>query len=216
MRRDRTRRRVGTTLLVSIALLVAACSSGPEDALRAEMEEAGLSATSIECFVDAFDVGSMAEIDALTEAESEAAGECLGQVFEELFTDAFAEGFEELADGDWEVSEGDVGDFPSRDDMEELAEQCRNGDNAACDDLWLVSPIDSAEEALRGELRRTIHRASHGILRVLARRLTTDRTGEPEVGRLSALCESPDQPVTCLAGWSSWHTESVGSSAASH
>ena len=149
MRHNRTRRTVGTTLLVSIALLAAACSTpGPEDALRAEMAEAGVSDASIECFVDAFDVASMAEIDALTEADSEAAGECLGQVFEELFTDAFAEGFEELADGDWEVSEGDVSGFPSRDDMEELAEQCRNGDNAACDDLWLVSPIDSAEEAL--------------------------------------------------------------------
>lgn len=148
MQHDRTRRRAGTTLFVSIALLVAACSSGPEDALRAEMEESGLSATSIECFVDAFDVGSMAELDALTEVESEAAAECLGQVFEELFTDAFAEGFEELATGDWEATEGDASGFPSRDDMDELAERCRNDDNAACDDLWLVSPIDSAEEAL--------------------------------------------------------------------
>ena len=149
MRHDRARRTTGVALLASIALLAAACSTpGPEDALRAEMAEAGVSDASIECFVDAFDVASMAEIDALTEADSEAAGECLGQVFEELFAGAFDEVFEELATGEWETSEDDVSGFPSRDDMEELAEQCRNGDNAACDDLWLVSPIDSIEEAL--------------------------------------------------------------------
>ena len=29
-----------------------------------------------------------------------------------------------------------------------MADSCRGGDNAACDDLWLQSPIGSAEEAV--------------------------------------------------------------------
>lgn len=136
-------------LLVFIAIFSAGCSTpGPEGALRAEMEDAGLSEASIECFVDAFNVSSMSEIDALTDAEGEAASECLGQVFDELFTGAFEGAFDELGAGDWEAADGDFGDFPNRADMDELAEHCRDGDNAACDDLWLVSPIDSPQEQL--------------------------------------------------------------------
>ena len=144
MGRRQRRHRALVAVLGLIAIAGAACSAGPEVELRIEMQQAGFSDSSIECFVDAFDVASLAELDELDIADGESAGDCVGQVFEELLTQAF----EDLDSGDWVVNEEDGDGFPSRDDMDQLVEQCRSGDNAACDDLWLVSPFDSPEEAL--------------------------------------------------------------------
>ena len=57
---------------------------------------------------------------------------------------SFAEGFGE---GDEGLS-FDFGDSTDPAELDALADQCRNGDDAACDDLWLTSPIDSPEEQL--------------------------------------------------------------------
>ncbi len=132
--------------MAAVLVAVPACSaSGPEVQLRAEMADAGFSDATIDCFVDTFDLSNPSELAGLDE---EAAGECVGQVLDELFTEAFEDAFEDLGSGEWDVSDGDAAGFPSRDDMDQLVEQCRAGDNEACDDLWLVSPIDSPEETL--------------------------------------------------------------------
>ena len=145
MRARRRWTRIAATLVMAVA--IAACAGGgPEAELRADLEATGLSNESIDCLVEAFGIASLTELENLTPSTDVASSECVGQVLAELFAGAFDEAFDDLASGDWEVT-GD-GDAPSRDDMEALAEQCRNGDNEACDDLWLVSPIDSPEEQL--------------------------------------------------------------------
>lgn len=135
-------------VLVALAATAAACSSnGAQDAVRADMEEAGLSEESIECMLDAFDGANIdfAGLDGATVPPDAVTSECVGRAFEDMFAGALDEAFADLSSGDWETPPGD---FPSHDDMDELAEACRNGDNAACDNLWLVSPFDSPEEAL--------------------------------------------------------------------
>lgn len=126
------------------ALVVAltACSTGgPEAELRAEMEAAGLSGESIDCLVDAFDISSLAQLEEGSLPTDAAAGECVRLVFAEMFAGAF----EELGDAGWDTADGSLlGD----ENMDVLADACRNGDNEACDDLWLVSPIGSPEEEL--------------------------------------------------------------------
>ena len=130
----------------TLTMALAACSNGgPEAQLRADMEEAGFSDASIQCLIDAFDIANISDLEDLQPPPDAASSECVAQVFAEMFAGAFDEAFDDLAAGDWEVSDGQA---PTRDDMGQLAEDCRNGDNAACDDLWLVSPIDSPEERL--------------------------------------------------------------------
>lgn len=147
--RFRSNRHTRSSLLavtVACVIAVTACSAtSAEDELRADMSEAGLSAESIECLVDAFDFTTIESLEGMVPRADAATAECVGEAFGEMFAGAFDAAFEDLATGEWESTDTE---FPSRGDMEQLAEQCRGGDNAACDDLWLVSPIDSPEEAL--------------------------------------------------------------------
>lgn len=139
-------------LLIALVALGAACSAPTaedrlRDEMRDEMREAGLSDELVDCVVEAFaDAGLAADdLDNAALPSDAASTACVGQMFEEMFGAAFEEAFSELGTEDWEPT---LGGGENREDLSELADACRNGDNAACDDLWLASPIDSPEEAL--------------------------------------------------------------------
>lgn len=148
-------------LAIGIALLATACSS-PENDLRAEMLAEGMSESSVDCIINAFeeagidlddleDVSPSADIPA--DAELAMAG-CLEQIFNDMFSEGFAELEADMA----EAFEDFESDFDPDDaiafndtvetDLGALVTSCEAGDNAACDDLWLASPIDSVEEEI--------------------------------------------------------------------
>ena len=64
--------------------------------------------------------------------------------FGEEIANSFAEGF----GGDEDDLSFDFGDPTDPAELDALVDSCRTGDNAACDDLWLSSPIGSFEEDL--------------------------------------------------------------------
>lgn len=136
------------TIAAVAALLGAACAS-PEDQLRADLQDEGISDDSIDCVVDAF---AAADVDGGSSGTARSS-DCLEGVFTEVFASEFAEleqsmaaAFEEGFSG-LELSTADAVETPPV-DLEALADACRAGDNVACDELWLASPIDSPEEQL--------------------------------------------------------------------
>lgn len=146
--RRRSRRLSVAAVIVGLMVAGAGCSTNSVEAgVRADLAASGLSDESIECLLDAFDLEELGsgQVGAGTLIPDAATSECVGAVFAEMFADAFEGAFDDLS-----IDPGDVsyGDGPSRDDMDELVESCRAGDNEACDDLWLVSPIGSPEEDL--------------------------------------------------------------------
>lgn len=75
---------------------------------------------------------------------------CLEEIFNEMFSEGFAELEADMAEAfeDFD-SDGAIAFNDSVDaDLGALVTSCEGGDNAACDDLWLASPIDSAEEQI--------------------------------------------------------------------
>ncbi len=145
-------------LVLTLVLVAAACSSSAEDDFRAELRDEGLSDESIDCVIDTFedagvDLDNLDDLDDVNPLGPGAAfdmGGCMQDVFAQMFGAAFDELGTQLEEG---FSEG-FGDadttlgFASPAELDELADACRNGDNTACDDLWLSSPIDSPEERL--------------------------------------------------------------------
>lgn len=147
-------------LLVAVVVIAAACSS-PKNDLRAEMREDGLSDESIDCLFDAFedagvdlnDLDDFDDLDDGSEISPEAGlamGACMEDVFGQMFAEAFTEFGEQLQEGFAEglgEFEGDLS-FSEDTDLDALEAECRAGDNAACDDLWIYSPIGSPAEEL--------------------------------------------------------------------
>ena len=148
-------------LAIGIALLATACSS-PEDDLRADLLAEGMSETSADCIITSFEDAGI-DLDAVegmspssdipADAELAMAG-CLEEIFNEMFSEGFAELGADMA----EAFEDFESDFDSDDaiafndsvdaDLGALLTSCEAGDNAACDDLWLASPIGSVEEQI--------------------------------------------------------------------
>ena len=150
----------GTRFAAAVAVLVlvvAACSS-PKDDLRAELREDGLDDDAIDCIFDAFDdagidLDDLGDAAELTPEQGLAMTPCLDAVFGAMFEDAFSEFGEQLEEGFSEGfsdldTDGEGFGFASPEDLASMADACRAGDNAACDDLWLQSPINSPEEQL--------------------------------------------------------------------
>lgn len=145
-------------LTICVTLLATACSS-PEDDLRAEMLADGLSESSVDCVMSAFedagvDLDNLDDNDDLPPGAEIAMAGCLEEIFGELFAEGFEELGAELAEG-FENFEADLdpdgvmafSDSGSA-ELGELVDSCQAGDNAACDDLWIASPIDSEEERI--------------------------------------------------------------------
>lgn len=144
-----------------IVLLATACSS-PEDDLRAELVAGGMSETSADCIIKSFEdadidlddlEGLSPNSDIPANAELAMAG-CL----EEIFAEMFSEGLAELGAVMAETFEDVESDFDSGDaiafndsvgaDLGALVTSCEAGGNGACDDLWMASPMGSAEEQI--------------------------------------------------------------------
>ncbi|MDW3180032.1 MAG: hypothetical protein R8J94_21840 [Acidimicrobiia bacterium] len=144
-------------LAIAIALLATGCSS-PEDDLRSDLLAEGMSETSADCIITSFedagidldDVEGMSpSSDIPADAELAMAG-CLEEIFNEMFSEGFAELEADMAEAfeDFD-SDGAIAFNDSVDaDLGALVTSCEGGDNAACDDLWLASPIDSVEEQI--------------------------------------------------------------------
>ena len=142
------------SLLVA-ALLVTACSSA-EDDLRAELLAEGLSESSVDCIITSFEEAGidLDDIDdkvepppgaevAMAGCMSEILGEMFGEAFDELGTE-LSESFADL-DSDFDP-DGAIALTDSDVDLGPLVASCQAGDNAACDELWISSPIGSDEE----------------------------------------------------------------------
>lgn len=126
--------------------------------LREELAAAGLSDATIACVLDAAEASGLdlRELDPSASASPAAAAAlapCLDDLMNEMFGqlgdemgDAFTDGFEDFFDENGPTF--DFGEPTSQAELDRLADACRGGDNAACDDLWISSPIDSPEERL--------------------------------------------------------------------
>lgn len=149
-----TRRFRSAALAVVVCLLASACSS-PEDQVRADMLAEGMSEESVDCIIDSFaeagiDLEDSVPTSAIpTEAQAAMAG-CLELMFNDVFSEGFAEMEADMADAfdDFDPDDAIAFNDSADVDMGALVSSCQAGDNAACDDLWLASPIGSAEEQI--------------------------------------------------------------------
>jgi len=118
----------------------------------------GMSEASVDCLISSFEEAGIDLEEAVPssgvspEAQAAMAG-CLEMMFDDVFSQGFEE-FEADMDEAFENFEPDdaIAFSDSSDgsdvDLGALVTSCEAGDNAACDDLWLVSRIDSAEERI--------------------------------------------------------------------
>jgi hypothetical protein len=129
-------------ILAVLIVLSTACAS-PEGQIRDQLRADGLTDESIDCVID-----GLADADAGGNVSQP--GSCLDDALTQLFTSEFADLDDELTAAFDDAFSGIESSSPSAApiDMKTLARQCRAGDNAACDDLWLTSPIDSPGERL--------------------------------------------------------------------
>ena len=153
-----TSRRYGLVMVV-IGLLATSCGDR-ESELRAELRDDGMSAESADCVVDGLvEAGvDLDELDSTSnpddfppEASAELAS-CMGDIFAEMIGEGFEEMGEEFAaafeDIEFDESDFQTGSSFDSADLPALEESCLAGDNSACDDLWIASPIGSEAEEI--------------------------------------------------------------------
>lgn len=133
--------RIWVSVALTFAFVLGACASR-EDVIRADLQDSGLSAESVDCVMDAFE-GAGIDVERLQLSATDNAptveSECLDAVFAEMFSGLTSE-FADLTDGDLDWAPA------TEADLDRLFEACRDGDVGACDDLWLRSPVGSAHE----------------------------------------------------------------------
>lgn len=144
-----------------IALLATSCGDKESERraeLHDELRDEGLSAESADCIIDGLEdagvdldeLDSTSNLDDLPSEASEELATCMGDIFAEMIGEGFEEMGEEFAAAfeDIEFDESDFQADSSLDsaDLPALEKSCLAGDNGACDDLWIASPIGSEAE----------------------------------------------------------------------
>jgi len=127
--------------------------------LIAHLLAEGLSETSVDCVISSIEDAGV-DLDNLDDTSDLPPGAefAMAGCMEDIFNEMFSEGFEELGAEMAEAFDDLEADFDSDDaiaftdrsdvDLDELVVSCQAGDNAACDGLWLASPIGSEEEGI--------------------------------------------------------------------